>query len=322
MRAPLLVAAAVATSITGIGTASAARAPHATPSADPTHTYALPGDAVFPESVGVSKADHTYYVGSTGDGTVFKGSTDGTEAAVFLPGGADGRTFVAGVKVDGPYLLLAGGATGQLFVYDRRTGAFIKKFVVPPTGAPTFVNDVAIARSGDLYVTDSLRPTIYRIPAAEVSTPSADPVELVPWIDVSSIYVTGFNLNGIVATSHDRYLVAAQTATGMLWRITIADKTIHQVNLGGTTLPGADGLALSGHTLYVAENSSSQIVRVDLKALYGSGSVVSTTTDPTFNYTTAVALIPGRLLVVNSQFGNRATGSPVLPFTVSNVARP
>jgi Cu-Zn family superoxide dismutase len=139
---------------------------------------------------------------------------------------------------------------------------------------------------------------------------------------VSSIYVTGFNLNGIVATSHDRYLVAAQTATGMLWRITIADKTIHQVNLGGTTLPGADGLALSGHTLYVAENSSSQIVRVDLKALYGSGSVVSTTTDPTFNYTTAVALIPGRLLVVNSQFGNRATGSPVLPFTVSNVARP
>src|SRR5262245_58691531 len=89
MRAPLLVAAAVATSSTGIGTASAARAPHATPSADPTHTYALPGPAVFPESVGVSKADHTFYVGSTGDGTVFKGSTDGTDATVFLPGGAD-----------------------------------------------------------------------------------------------------------------------------------------------------------------------------------------------------------------------------------------
>jgi Cu-Zn family superoxide dismutase len=321
MRAPLLVAAAVATSITGIGTASAARAPHATPSADPTHTYALPGDAVFPESVGVSKADHTYYVGSTGDGTVFKGSTDGTEAAVFLPGGADGRTFVAGVKVDGPYLLLAGGATGQLFVYDRRTGAFIKKFVVPPTGAPTFINDVAIARNGDLYVSDSLRPTIWKIPAADVGTPSADPVELVPWIDLSAIYVSGFNFNGIVVTSHDRYVLATQSATGQLWRITIADKTIRQIDLGGVTLPNADGLALSGHTAYVAQNALSQIVRIDLKALYGTGTVVSTTTDPTFMYTTAVALLPGRLLVVNSQFNNRG-GTPVLPFTVSNVARP
>ena len=88
------------------------------------------------------------------------------------------------------------------------------------------------------------------------------------------------------------------------------------------TLPNADGLALSGHTLYVAQNALSTIVRVDLKALYGSGTVVSTTTDPTFAYTTAVALLPGRLLVVNSQFNNRASGTPTLPFTVSNVARP
>src|SRR4051812_4340001 len=210
MRAPLLVAAAGATSITGIGTASPARAPHVQPLADPTHTYTIPGPTVFPESVGVSKVDDTYYVGSTTDGTVFKGSLDGTDAEVFLPPGTDGRTFVAGVKVDGPYLLLAGGATGQFFVYDRRTGAFIKKFVVPPTGAPTFVNDVAVAPSGDLYVSDSLRPTVYRIAAADVATPSASPVELVPWIDLTAIYVPGFNLNGIVVTSHDRYLIAAQ----------------------------------------------------------------------------------------------------------------
>src|SRR3954449_1079686 len=155
MRAPLLVAAAVATSMTGIATASAAKAPHAAPHTGPTTTYAIPGPAVFPESVGVSKGDHTFYVGSTGDGTVFRGTFEGSQAEVFLPPGTDGRTFVAGVKVDGPYLLLAGGATGQFFVYDRRTGAFIKKFVVPPTGAPTFVNDVAVAPSGDLYVSDS-----------------------------------------------------------------------------------------------------------------------------------------------------------------------
>ena len=115
---------------------------------------------------------------------------------MFLPGGADGRTFVAGVKVDGPYLLLAGGATGQLFVYDRRTGAFIKKFVVPPTGAPTFVNDVAIAPRRRPLRGDSLRPTVYRIAAADVGTPSADPVELVPWIDLTAITCPGSTSTG------------------------------------------------------------------------------------------------------------------------------
>src|SRR6185295_12019531 len=103
MRAPLLVAAAVATSITGIGTASAARAPHAQPLADPTRTYTIPGAAVYPESVGVSKADHTFFVGATGDGTVFRGTFEGSTTEVFLPGGSDGRTTVIGVKVDGPY---------------------------------------------------------------------------------------------------------------------------------------------------------------------------------------------------------------------------
>ena len=62
MRAPVLVAAAVATTITGIGTASAARAPHVTPPGSDADLQ-IPGPAVFPESVGVSKADHTFYVG-------------------------------------------------------------------------------------------------------------------------------------------------------------------------------------------------------------------------------------------------------------------
>src|SRR3954454_10277948 len=147
MRAPLLVAAAVAASITGIATASAAKGPHVKPHAAPTRTYALPGPAVFPESIGVSKADDTFFVGSTTDGTVFRGNVHRPRAKVFLPPGTDGRTTVTGVKVDHGFLLLAGGGTGQFFVYDRRTGAFIKRFVVP-AGGPTFINDVAITPSG------------------------------------------------------------------------------------------------------------------------------------------------------------------------------
>jgi hypothetical protein len=80
----------------------------------------------------------------------------------------------------------------------------------------------------------------------------------------------------------------------------VADKTLTQVDLGGTNIPNVDGLALSGHTLYAMQNARSTLVRVDLEPLYAAGTIASYTTDPTFDFTTAVALIPGRALVVNS----------------------
>ena len=46
-------------------------------------------------------------------------------------------------------------------------------------------------------------------------------------------------------------------------------------------------------------------------------------TSPGFRLPTTVAIAGRRLLVVNSQFDRRSAGlPPVLPFTVSSVARP
>lgn len=62
-------------------------------------TFELPGEAVFPESIGVDPTSGEAYVGSLADGALYRlGGT--AEVEVWSPAGADERKSVAGVKVD------------------------------------------------------------------------------------------------------------------------------------------------------------------------------------------------------------------------------
>ncbi|MBE2221272.1 MAG: hypothetical protein IAF02_07015, partial [Anaerolineae bacterium] len=82
--------------------------------------FIIPGDAVFPEGVSYDEATGKFYIGSTTDGTLYVGDVNGDlEMTVFSEAGADGRTTAVGTKVDDEgRLWVAGGGTGQLFVYD------------------------------------------------------------------------------------------------------------------------------------------------------------------------------------------------------------
>jgi Cu-Zn family superoxide dismutase len=287
--------------------------------ADKPTRYILPGDAVFPEGIAFQESTGNFFVGSTTDGTIFRGHVKEEMAEVFLPGGADGRTFATGMKVDrAGRLFIAGGGTGKMFIYDAATGALVDSFSVG-TASPTFINDVAVARDGSAYFTDSQRPFLYR-----VAPDGSGGFTFETWIDFTGtalLYQSGFNVNGIVATSNGRYLIVVQSNTGKLFRITIATKEVVEIDLGGATFESGDGLLLRGHKLYVVRNAANEIVKVRLSGGYARGRVVSTTTDPSFITPTTIAEARGRLLVVNSQFSNRG-GTPVLPFTVSSIRIP
>jgi sugar lactone lactonase YvrE len=280
-------------------------------------SYALPGDAVFPEGVAFQKETGNFFVGSTTDGTVFRGHVKDPNATPFLAPGGDGRTFVTGMKVDkAGRLYIAGAGTGLVFVYNAETGALIRSFTTGFTG-PQFLNDLVIAKSGDVFITDSQRPVLYRIPADQV-VPGAGQGTLDPWLDLSRIYQPGFNLNGIVATKDGRFLIVVQSNTGALYRIRIDSKLLTQIDLGGETVAG-DGLALRGHTLYAVDRPN--IAKLKLSGDLTSGEVVSRTSDPSLRFPTTIAIARGRLLVVNSQFDKRG-GTPELPFTVSSIKIP
>lgn len=285
-----------------------------------TDRYILPGDTVFPEGIAAGTQPDEFFVGSSTSGAVYRGTLDAPTATIFLPGGADGRTDVRGLKVDSRgRIFLAGGSTGQVFVYDGATKALLAKFA---TGlAPSFVNDVTIAPNGDAYFTDSNSPAIYRI-AADVTAPNA----FSRWSDLAGspiVYGQGFNLNGIAASADGKYLVVVQSNTGKLFRVEIATKAISTIDLDGQSVLAGDGLLLDKQTLWVMRNAAATLVTLQLSADFSSAALITTTADPHFDFPTTIARVGDRLLVVNSQLNKRSANQPpTLPFVIVGLPIP
>lgn len=276
--------------------------------------HVLPGDSVFPEGVAIDKRTGYFYVSSTEDGTIFRGTMDEETTEVFLPGNEDGRTAAVGLDVDDDgHLFIAGGGTGMMFVYDTETGEQVASF--DGGSDPTFVNDVVATRSG-AYFTDSMSPVIYR-----VTEDDEGEFQMEHWLDLDGTaieYQEGFNLNGIVASYNGKYLITIQSNTGKLFRIDVEDQSVTEIDTGDETFTAGDGLVLHGHTLYIVRNQFEIISRVWLWNHYTSGSFMGEYTNPSFGFPTTADIARGRMLVVNAQFDQRG-GSPELPFTVSNI---
>ena len=305
-------------------TTSNSSAPAATsPNSSSATVYNLPGSGVFPE--GITAEDDTFYVTSTSDGAVFRGTVGSPDTSVFLPGGADGRTAAAGIDVTddddrADHLVIAGGATGKVWVYDAASGDLVATFTNGLGADATFLNDVAIADNGDAYITDSRSPALFRIPVEQMTTGTQDaPLETFVSFDGTPFtYGEGFNANGIVENDDESALIVVQSSTGNLYRVDKTSKEVMQVDLGGATLTNGDGLEMDDDTLYVVRNRDGLIAKVDLSDDGRTGAVTGEITDPSFAYPTTVAALDDRLFVVNSQFDKRG-GEPVEPFTVSSV---
>lgn len=335
---PGATAAAVATR--AATTAPAADVPPAVPTAlaspaairaaTPTVTgrvFALAGDAIFPEGIAYDDATGDFFVGSSIDGTIFRGNVRTGDVEVFQPG-SPGRVAIGLALDDAGRLYVAGGVSGAVAVYDTTTG---QRLVEVANGlAPnTFLNDITIGPAGEAIITDSFNPGLRFLPAAAVpaddGAPAAapEPAALNLFVDLATsgfdLVQPGFNANGIVTTPDGRYLLVIQTNTGNLYRVDIATTETILVDLGGATLPGGDGIELDGQTLYVV--NAGQITPVTLAADFASGTLGTSFSDPSFSSPTSLARYDGCLLVVNSQF-EALQDQPELPFTVSSVPIP
>ena len=316
---------------TGVPAASPAAAQQALPAATPItgggRLFALPAGGGFPEGIAYNEATGDFYVGSTIDGTIYRGNVETGTVEVFLPGGT-GRVAVGLALDDGGRLFVAGGEVGAVAVYDTVTGQLLLEDAngLAPN---TFLNDIAISPAGVAYITDSFNPLLYRIAATAIPPGLGTPAP-VPTTDALEVFVdftttgfdlvqTGFNANGIVATPNGQYLLLVQTNTGALYRVDAATGETIQVDLGEGSLPGGDGLELDEQTLYVVREG--EITIVTLGPDYASGSIGASFSDPSFASPTTIERFDGCLLVVNSQFA-ALQGQPELPFTVSSVPIP
>lgn len=291
--------------------AGLAAAPPAAAAHRATAVYELvPSTHGNPEGVAYDRAGKAFFVGATGDGTIYRGTLGSSTVTEFIPG-AVGRSSV-GMKVDGDRLVVAGGGTGRVDVYDIRHPRLLGSISAPGAG---FLNDLVITRNGDAWVTDSFTSTLWHITARQLAAAKGTATA----VDLSATIPSepgAFNLNGIVDLGRGVLLVV-QSNTGALWRIRLGGGgvvAVRQVRVA--PLVAGDGMIVDRGRLVVVQGAAQQLTFVKLRRGGTRGEIDSTLTDPSFDGPSTVARAKNRYLVVNADF---ATSTP--PFTVSGVAR-
>jgi hypothetical protein len=253
-------------------------------------------DGFQPE--GIAIAGTQFYVGSIPTGRVYRGDLRTGQGAVFVPEHPDRDAI--GLKVDRGRLFVAGGGTGDAYVYDARTGATIATYDF--ASAPTFVNDVVVTKSA-AWFTDSFNPALYRVPLG----PGGQPASTFTTVSLSGDYPAAhepgsFNVNGIDATPNGKTLVIVQSNTGSLFTVA-PHGDASKIDLDdGESVPMGDGILLDGHTLYVVQNRLNLVAKIALSAKLDSGRVVSRTGNPDFDVPTTIAEHGKSLYAVNARF--------------------
>ena len=215
---------------------------------------------LYPETASWSDKEKVFFVSSVRHGTVGKVTLDGKYTPFITD---DKLVSTVGLLADDAHNTLwvtnsdpgAGDRTnaatqGKLAgvaAYDETTGvrrAYYDLSSLSP-GAH-FANDVSVDDAGNVYVTDSFSPTIFRIGADGKISIFAQ----------NALFGegNGFNLNGI-AWHKDGFLLVGRYNTGELFRVSVADPSkVDKVELS-EVLKGADGFHLvDSQHLIIAQN--------------------------------------------------------------------
>jgi sugar lactone lactonase YvrE len=263
------------------------------------HTIVLPG-ATSAEGIATGSGS-TFYAGDLFGGDIFRGNlrTGAVERFIDAPAGRN----ALGIRVDEQHglLFVAGGFTGQGYVYDLATGAGIASFQFgTPPGS--IINDVVVA-DGAAWFTDSVQAHIYRVPIVGDGAVGAFTTLTLsgPAADTSG----AFNLNGIAASPDGSTLIVAHTGDGTIY--TVNPATGASAAIAGADLPNIDGILLDGSRLWAVRNQNNQITELRLSGDLSSATVVRVITDPAFQIPTTVARWGNRLATVNAKFD---TGFP------------
>ena len=254
-------------------------------------------------------AGNTFYAGSLADGRIARGDLVAGTSDVWVADPVVAPAVGLDADVRHGLLWVAGGPTGQGAVYDLDTAEAVATLTL--TTDVAFVNDVVATRTA-AYFTNSFAPEIYRVPVSpggEVGAP-----EVIELSGPAADFVPGFNLNGIAATADGSTLVVVNSATGALYTVDPVTGASSPIDLGGDSVPTADGIVLSGRWLYVLQNGTvagvpNQVVVLRLSGDLASAERVRTVTSPLFETATTLDLRGNLIAAVNAQFA----GSPIDP---------
>lgn len=258
---------------------------------------------------------NTLFVGSLLTGAIWKGDVATGTGAVLV--GANAERSATGMKFDKRtgLLFVAGGFTGQAYVYDTGTGATVATYQLAQlsdvTAGATLVNDVVIVNNA-AYFTDSFQPVIYKVPLGSGGVPNSTAVvQTIPLTGDYQFNATGdFNGTGIAATPDGSRLILMNSGEGALYRVDPASGSATRIQLD-QPLSYGDGIALNGHRLYVVQAAPDQVSVVDLNATtFASATRAQVLTNNNLAFPTAIAELGQALYVLNGRFDVAPPGQP------------
>jgi sugar lactone lactonase YvrE len=226
----------------------------------------LSDSTTWPEGLDYDPRSHRYYVSSVRHRTIIEVAVDGSEREL-LPRGALGNGAVLGVRVDAKRNVIwatmaglrqmerysASDSTIAALVRVRISDGVIERRWNLSTEKHHVLGDLAVGPAGDVFVTDSEDPVLYRL------RPGADSLETLR----NPLFRS---LQGLAPSPDGRFVYLADYSHGIL-RVDLETKAVIRLaEPPHVTTLGCDGIVLYRGAIVAVQNgvSPARVVRFQL----------------------------------------------------------
>ena len=280
--------------------------------------YTITDVGLYPEGIDYDTKNEKFLFSSLHKGAVYAMNTKGelsvfaTSSKLVLPTGvytdeARNRLIVANADlgISQKSTATSAGTVATVSIFNLTNGELIKEIDLKnfTPNAGSCPNDIAVDDNGNVYITDSFSPVIYKLDTNYVASIFATNTLFQP-------KPNEFGLNGIVFHP-DGYLLVAKTDTSKLLKIALSNpENITEVT--GTAFSAPDGIELDkNNNLVVVENGLAlgKTYTLSSKNNWTSASQISETSIGKEEFPTTAALASdGNVYVISSKLGKLLSG--------------
>ena len=280
--------------------------------------YTITDVGLYPEGIDYDTKNEKFLFSSLHKGAVYAMNAKGelsvfaTSSKLVLPTGVytdevRNRLIVANADlgISQKSTATSAGSVATVSIFNLTTGELIKEIDLKnfTPNAGSCPNDIAVDANGNIYITDSFSPVIYKLDTNYVASIFATNTLFQP-------KPNEFGLNGIVFHP-DGYLLVAKTDTSKLLKIALSNpENITEVT--GTAFSAPDGIELDkNNNLVVVENGLAlgKTYTLSSKNNWTSASQISETSIGKEEFPTTAALASdGNVYVISSKLGKLLSG--------------
>ncbi|RZK19503.1 MAG: gluconolaconase [Pedobacter sp.] len=285
---------------------------------NPTERINFTAEDTYPEGVAYDKRKNLYYVSSARLGTIGKVSPAGVYSILYADNSLKSSY---GIKVhpDGKRLYVCVGDANyskftspdtrtkmaRLLIIDLESGRKLSDInLADLKPGKHFPNDLTFDNAGNAYITDSFAHAIYKVDADAKATLLVSDEKFV---------TEGVGING-VAFHAAGFLIVDNSATGMLYKVSLSNPKNVEFIKSDQFFLGADGLLLNApdSLTVVVNGGNDKIFKLSSDDEWRTAKLSATTLiADRFTYPSTATLNAGQVWVMNARFNELVDSNSV-----------